>query len=161
MTKRCWIVSPGQAMIRRSLLGDRPFDDSIRGCDDWDLWLRIAERHPFLFQDRVALLYRLHDANASGDTLSMRRNDFRLLRKHLRRNVAHPDRLFRILYRFLALVRWTPATMIEQAERDISSGKQTKALAKLRYALGFRPHLWLDPRFRQLWRKSNHKATGT
>lgn len=159
MTQRCWIVSPGQAMIRRCLLDNAAFDPVIRGCDDWDLWLRIAENHRFLFEDRLSLLYRLHGSNASRDTLTMRRNDFRLLHKHLRRNLLRPGRLCRVAYRYAAFVRWTPVMLLEQAERDISEGRTAHARAKLRYALRFRPGLVFRQHYRLLWRDASGNAT--
>ncbi len=154
MTERCWLVSPGQAMVRRSILDGIAFDPAIRGCDDWDLWLRIAEKWPFLFVKKSALLYRLHSGNASQDTLHMRKNDFRLLHKHIRRNLFAPRRLRQMLYRYLFFVRWTPSTMIEQARADVKSGKNEAALAKLRYALSFRPYLIVRPWFRSLWNEA-------
>lgn len=158
MTKRCWIVSPGQTMIRRSILKDITFDPQIRGCDDWDLWLRIAEKWEFLFVERAALLYRLHGANASQDTLSMRKNDFILLNKHIRRNLFSPKRLWSIAYRYAAFLRWTPFMMMEQSRSDIQAGRLSSAREKLRYALSLRPYLLFRPGFRSLWREANQEV---
>lgn len=160
MTERCWLVSPGQAMIRKSVLDAKPFDAAIRGCDDWDLWLRIAEKWEFLFVERSALLYRLHIGNASQDTLAMRRNDFRFLHKHLLRNLFRPKRLRLITYRYLAFVRWTPSAMIEQARADIEANRMGTARAKLQFALLLRPYLFARGWFRILWRQANAGTSG-
>ncbi|MBC7806365.1 MAG: glycosyltransferase family 2 protein [Akkermansiaceae bacterium] len=86
-----WILSPGQCLIRRSALDalpdPAPFDPDpvLRGCDDWDLWLRLAQDHPFSFQDRVALRYRFHAGNASHDVLQMHRSTLGVFRKHRKR----------------------------------------------------------------------------
>ena len=97
LTRRNQIVSPGQCLIRRSTLaaltGD-PFDarPALRGCDDWDLWLRLAERGRFLFVNRLALRYRVHGSNASRDMFQMHRGMAALYRKHLGRSRAHAPR---------------------------------------------------------------------
>ncbi len=158
MTRRCWLVSPGQALIRRAVLAGEMFDPAIRGCDDWDLWLRIAERWQFHFEKRVALFYRLHRGNASRDTLAMRRNDFLLLKKHLLRNLRVPGRLILIARRYGAFLSVTPTMMLEQAERDLGDGSHALAHAKLDYAARFRPHLWLSPRFRSLVRAAKNEV---
>lgn len=41
------LVSPSAVMMRRSLLDEVGlFDESLPACEDYDLWLRIACRHP-------------------------------------------------------------------------------------------------------------------
>ncbi|MGA6927308.1 MAG: glycosyltransferase [Desulfosarcina sp.] len=41
------LVSPSAVMMRRSLLNEVGlFDESLTACEDYDLWLRIACRHP-------------------------------------------------------------------------------------------------------------------
>ena len=60
------IASPGQVMIRRSVL-DRvgPLNPDIWGADDFDLWFRLAAVTRFELHDRIALHYRAHNSNAS------------------------------------------------------------------------------------------------
>ena len=160
MTERCWLVSPGQALVRRQLLGETPFDPTLRGCDDWDLWLRLAETCAFLFKERPSLLYRLHGENASHDTLAMRKNDFRLLRKHIGRNLFVPRRLRLVARRYAAYLRWTPSIMTDQAKSDLEAGRSAHAIAKLRYVISLRPYLLLSPSFQALWHEANHGAAG-
>lgn len=80
------IWTPGAAMFRRSIFARvKGFDPSLfRGCEDLDLYLRIAKDSPIHCHGKISLQYRKHDA-------SMSRNKFRILRaandlyhKHLR-----------------------------------------------------------------------------
>lgn len=83
--KGCWLLSPGQSLIRRSALrAVGGFDPAIWGSDDWDLYIRLAERGTFIFSDRVALHYREHSGSASRRALQHVRNHFKVVRKHLR-----------------------------------------------------------------------------
>jgi glycosyltransferase involved in cell wall biosynthesis len=43
------------------------FDASLRvyGCEDWDLWLRLAREHPVAVVDEELTLYRRHAANTA------------------------------------------------------------------------------------------------
>jgi GT2 family glycosyltransferase len=45
------------------------FDPAITpyGCEDWDLWLRIARRYPVAVVDEELTLYRRHGGNTSWD----------------------------------------------------------------------------------------------
>lgn len=60
------IASPGQVLLRRSII-DRVgcLDPGIWGADDFDLWFRVASVSRFELHDRIALLYRAHNSNAS------------------------------------------------------------------------------------------------
>ncbi|MFN8456757.1 MAG: glycosyltransferase family A protein [Anaerolineae bacterium] len=43
------------------------FDETlpIFGCEDWDMWLRIAQIYPIYFIDQPLMYYRLHESNTS------------------------------------------------------------------------------------------------
>jgi glycosyltransferase involved in cell wall biosynthesis len=54
--ERC-LVSPSAVMLRRSLLEEVGlFNESLPVCEDYDLWLRIACRHPIHLIDRELLV---------------------------------------------------------------------------------------------------------
>jgi len=77
------IRSPGQALIRMDALRNiGGFDVDIKGADDWDLWIRLAEKGRFEYDGRTALLYRTHDRNASSNYWTMYVNGMRVVRKH-------------------------------------------------------------------------------
>ena len=51
------LVSPSAVMIRRSLLDEVGlFDESLPACEDYDLWLRIACRHPVHLIDQPLII---------------------------------------------------------------------------------------------------------
>ena len=42
------------------------YDESLRVCEDWDLWLRVARHYQFAFVDRVLARVRRHEGNLTG-----------------------------------------------------------------------------------------------
>lgn len=66
------VVATHSAMVRRrtlELLGDPWFDESLRGTEDADLWLRVAAAGAcFASHDEPICMYRLHGGNASSRT---------------------------------------------------------------------------------------------
>jgi glycosyltransferase involved in cell wall biosynthesis len=69
------IVSPfygtgAAVLVRREVIqqGQVYYDDTIVWCQDWDFYIRLAEKAGFGFVPAVAIFYRLHSA---GMTLTM------------------------------------------------------------------------------------------
>jgi glycosyltransferase involved in cell wall biosynthesis len=61
-------ISNVTAVVRRSVVdrvGD--FDPRFHGCEDRDLWLRVAHDHPVHYVDQVTARYRMHGNNTSGN----------------------------------------------------------------------------------------------
>jgi len=53
------LVSPSAVMIRKSLLDEVGlFDESLPACEDYDLWLRVAWKHPIHLIDRPLIVKR-------------------------------------------------------------------------------------------------------
>jgi glycosyltransferase involved in cell wall biosynthesis len=53
------IISPSSAVIKREVFDDVGlFDESLAVCEDYDMWLRIASRHPVLFIPRQLIIKR-------------------------------------------------------------------------------------------------------
>ncbi|HEV7906488.1 MAG TPA: glycosyltransferase [Pyrinomonadaceae bacterium] len=80
------IWTPGAAMFRRSIFSHVDgFDPSLnRGCEDLDLYLRIAKDHAILCHGKLNLQYRKHAGSMSRDSLRMSRATNDLYKKHLR-----------------------------------------------------------------------------
>lgn len=78
------IATPGQVLIRwEALPAAGAFDPAASPCDDWDLWLRLSQRGPIAFVDRVVLGWRRHGGNASGEWTRMSRQVAYVRRKLL------------------------------------------------------------------------------
>jgi glycosyltransferase involved in cell wall biosynthesis len=76
--------SAGQALIRADALrAVDGFDAGIRYGEDWELWIRLAEKGPFEYVDKLALYSRNHDSNMSKKILRMYWGSILVLEKHL------------------------------------------------------------------------------
>jgi glycosyltransferase involved in cell wall biosynthesis len=80
------IWSPGAAMFRRSIFSRVVgFDASLsKGCEDLDLYLRIAKEWPVHCHGETTLQYRRHRGSMSANKFRMLRASNKLFRKHLR-----------------------------------------------------------------------------
>lgn len=58
-------------MYRRSIFNEYRFDESLRACEDYDLYLKIAHDHPVIHHTKKIAAYRRHSQNMSGDTSMM------------------------------------------------------------------------------------------
>ena len=59
-------------MYRRDLLSELGgFDTTLRACEDYDLYLRIARRYPIAAGSEVIAEYRQHERNMSRDSAMM------------------------------------------------------------------------------------------
>jgi len=147
------ICSPGQTLIRtESLRAVDGFDAAIRGTDDWDLWLRLSEKGPFQYSSRLALVYRLHENNASRNRWSMYRNLMRVVRKHFgyRWNCKHRER-------HRLATAWVKYAVVNVYLDDVGElrrdGRSMQALKCILMAMFVDPVRVLRPAWRKLWRR--------
>jgi glycosyltransferase involved in cell wall biosynthesis len=127
-----WITSPGQTLIRAEVLRELGgFDPFLWGSDDWDLYIRLAWRGPFVFRPVVALDYRLHAGNASKQAIRHALNQFSVVRRHIGWNLP----LF-IRHQRRAGKYFVP-NLMAFAERARAEGNGAGALAATALALTF------------------------
>ena len=75
-----FVGSASIPLIRREALSrvggysERLRRENGQGCEDWDLYLRLAERHEVRVVPRVLVSYRSHGASMSSNLESMRRS---------------------------------------------------------------------------------------
>lgn len=63
----CFIQTPGQALIRRSVLETVGcFDSNLLSAEDHDMWLRLAEVTRFVFLEDRTVAYRRHPSSMSN-----------------------------------------------------------------------------------------------
>ena len=63
-----FIESGSNLMVRRAALEEvGGFDTSLRAVEDWELWLRLAEKYSFALVPKAQILYRvMPDSNSSN-----------------------------------------------------------------------------------------------
>ncbi|WP_199085323.1 glycosyltransferase [Bosea sp. ASV33] len=67
------IPATSSVIVERDLVRDAGgFDPGLRGSEDWDLWIRLAQRSPVAAVDRPLVAYRLGRQSLSLDVAPMR-----------------------------------------------------------------------------------------
>lgn len=68
LLKSCFILSGSSVVFAKSRLeAVGGFDERLRTGDDYDLYLRLARRHPLRCHGRVVTEYRRHASSLTGD----------------------------------------------------------------------------------------------
>jgi glycosyltransferase involved in cell wall biosynthesis len=82
---RCGIMMSSAVVRRGCLVRVGGFDEGIRRptTEDYDLWFRVARYHEIAYVEEPPVLYRLHDSNASNQTLAMAEDILFVVRKAL------------------------------------------------------------------------------
>lgn len=109
------------------------FDEAMHVNEDWDMWLRVAERYPFVFVDEIVARFRRHSGNIT-------RSDHRAAA--LEGRVAVLDKLYA-----RSLVPPTAHAMRGIAYRNVYL-----RAARMRWAAGEQTQAWAD--LRSAWRSS-------
>jgi GT2 family glycosyltransferase len=72
LLQRNYIAMHATVMYRHTALDTvGGFDTSLRACEDYDLYLRIARQFPIACHDHVVAEYRRHSSNMSGNSALM------------------------------------------------------------------------------------------
>ncbi|WP_008317316.1 glycosyltransferase family 2 protein [Leptolyngbya sp. PCC 6406] len=89
--QRCFIENGSNIMVRRDaveIVGE--FDPTVVPAEDWDFYLRLAEKYPFVCVPKVHVLYRMVANSLSNRVLRMERSGVSVLKKALKQT---PDRV--------------------------------------------------------------------
>jgi glycosyltransferase involved in cell wall biosynthesis len=83
LLRRSFYFPPGAAVIRRDCLAKvGTFDETIKGTEDTDMWLRIARAgYAFEYFDQPLFLYRVVKGSLSSNVTSQAQNEFAVLDK--------------------------------------------------------------------------------
>jgi len=110
---RANFLIPSTMVIRRSTIVEAGYfdeDPCLRGCEDADLWLRLAQQHTFIGIGDCLVRYRLHDTSMSTDVVAMQRAALAVVEKHFGPDDGQPAtwppdkrRAYGGLYRYNAL----------------------------------------------------------
>jgi glycosyltransferase involved in cell wall biosynthesis len=87
------VITTSSVMVRADRLEDTPFADGIQGCEDWDLWLRLADAGPLGYVSEPLTRYRVHSSNISKRMPLMLRSMIGTLNRFLERDRDEARRL--------------------------------------------------------------------
>ncbi|MCE9636527.1 MAG: glycosyltransferase family 2 protein [Planctomycetes bacterium] len=123
------------------------FDPAYPPCEDWDLWLRLAERFPFAADAEQRVRTRVHDGGISSDPIVVYTQGCRVLGAATRRlTVAkHPDAVFARR----EAARWH----VKLGKRLVRAGRRADADAAFAEAVAFRGAARIDVTFARLFPK--------
>jgi lipopolysaccharide transport system ATP-binding protein len=130
-------VNLSTVMVRRELVEAVGFFDENRllaGCEDYDLWIRLARTHEFAYEPRPLTVYRLHTANLSHDPLRMAEALLLVADKAL---TADPE-LGDVLGRDRVRIHMCNLAL-QAASTNVDAGDLRRARRHFRSAIGYAP----------------------
>jgi glycosyltransferase involved in cell wall biosynthesis len=69
---RANFLIPSTILLRRTVVeAAGRFDQALRSCEDWDLWLRLLPEHTFVGTPQCLIRYRLHASSLSKNLTGM------------------------------------------------------------------------------------------
>jgi len=87
----------GNFLVPESMLARRhcyeavgPFDESLRACEDWDIWLKMARRFPITGTTRLLTRHRILPGSMSSDPIRMLNNRLTVIASHFGPEPADP-----------------------------------------------------------------------
>lgn len=131
-----YIGTTGQVMFRRSIFATEPgFDSSVPGCDDAELYMRIAKDYPVHCHDQIVVQHRVHGSNTSGNRAMMLRSMTRIYRWHLEQ-VKGNSELESLCRQGLEFCRKFLARELKKQRRDrLKSNWLVKSLLNVRHRI--------------------------
>jgi glycosyltransferase involved in cell wall biosynthesis len=81
LLQRNYISMIAAVMFRREVLEQYRFDPSLRTCEDYDLYLRIAKEHPVYHHQEFIAVYRFHETNTIYHFREMLKGSLKALSK--------------------------------------------------------------------------------
>jgi len=74
-----YIGMASSVMFRRWVFDDFLFDTSLKACEDYDLYLKIARKYPVFHHMKMIGAYRIHSTSMSSNALKMLLSVIRVL----------------------------------------------------------------------------------
>lgn len=72
------------------------FDEQLRACEDWDMWLRIAQHYSFDYVNQTLVSIRVHPNNMQKDFDRMVSAELMVLNKFYERGESNPFLLWKL-----------------------------------------------------------------
>ena len=150
-------IIPSGAVARKQVIVDAGlFDESLRGPEDYDMWLRIAYRGAKIaYQPKVLALRRVHaNALTSNDTKMLEAEE-QVLRKLEKTSHLSPETRSLLLGRLASVSAYVD---LEKGKRHLLSGDTDRARDSLGHAYAFLRRGNPRPRGMSIYLVSDPKA---
>jgi glycosyltransferase involved in cell wall biosynthesis len=80
---RANFIIPSTVVLRRSVVEAAGlFDQTLRSCEDWDLWIRLVPKHTFINRPECLVRYRVHGNSLSGNVAGMQQAAMAVVEKN-------------------------------------------------------------------------------
>ena len=147
LVRRCWIAMPATVTYRRAILeAAGAFDTRLRCAEDYDLYLRLARRHPIVDHYAEVAEYRQHAGTLSRNAARMLEATLAVLEPH--RPGRHATEAHRRAWRERANAVWYYDRLLDAAHADLAQGHWPAAARSM---LVFARHLPRHPAY--AWRR--------
>ncbi len=109
------------------------YDESLRSCEDYDLWLRLLEERAILIRLRLPLYYyRFNSSSLSSNINAISFWELEVIKRYLQRNRKHPHFMFLkhpiwMIWLFRHLVRASAAGNNELRQDTLGNAKSSAA----------------------------------
>lgn len=88
------ITSCSSVMVRReAVIAEGCFDESLSLSDDWDMWVRLAQKHPFAVVSEPVIAYAITPNSLSQDPKRTMTDTEHMLEGTLLRGLRGPSRM--------------------------------------------------------------------
>lgn len=127
------IASSGSGVLVKKECFDKAggFDEILKACEDWDMWLRLAEHYEFDFVPTELVRIRRHHENMQRDKLHMLANRLKFYEKWLQKrsvnNMFLPNWRRQIIY---YLIENFPSVEVISLTKDVLSEGSRQKLFK-------------------------------
>jgi glycosyltransferase involved in cell wall biosynthesis len=119
LVRRCWIVVATATYRRDALVALCGFDERLRFAEDYDLYLRLAQRFPIVDHYTEVSEYRQHNGTLSRNIERMLVHTLRVLRRH--RPGPSSSSVHHAAYRERDNVVWYFDRLLEAIRADVNA----------------------------------------
>jgi glycosyltransferase involved in cell wall biosynthesis len=157
-----YIWMPGTVLFRTAIVREvGGFKTTVSGAEDYDLYLRIAQRHRIWCHDQMVAEYRQHETNTSRRPMLMIRSSLKVMygQRALIRGNAEAERAWRHGFQ-----RWQDdygEQLITAVRMQVRAGEWRLAIAGLARLLQYHPRGVLRHASRKLHRVARGRRPET
>ncbi|NQT32168.1 MAG: glycosyltransferase [Candidatus Omnitrophica bacterium] len=92
LLKRSTVGSVSKVLVKRECFDKAGmFDENLRSCQDWDMWLRISKYYEFDFAPEILVKIHMHGVQISRDLDALIAGRARMVEKHMSEFSQYPE----------------------------------------------------------------------